>query len=105
MGAHTTSDDPSKYRDDAELDFWVKHDPIPRFEAYLRSRGAGDDFFAELDAEADAVADDIRLRTLALGVPEASTMFANVYSEPHPLMDTQSAWLAQYEASFEEGQA
>jgi len=30
-------------------------------------------------------------------------MFDHVYSEPHPLIDQQRAWLAGYEASFEEG--
>jgi pyruvate dehydrogenase E1 component alpha subunit len=103
MGAHTTSDDPTKYRDDAELDFWTKHDPIVRFETYLRSRGAGDEFFAELVEEGQDAANDIRVRTLALGVPEAASMFAHVYTEAHDLMDEQRTWLAAYEASFEGG--
>jgi len=105
MGAHTTSDDPTKYRDEGELDFWVKHDPVPRFEAYLRSKGADDAFFAELVDEAEHAADEIRLRTLALGVPTADSMFANVYTEDHPLMEEQRAWLAAYEASFDGGAA
>ena len=50
-------------------------------------------------------ANDIRLRTLALGAPEASSMFAHVYSEAHPLMQEQQAWLEAYEASFEGGAA
>lgn len=105
IGAHTTSDDPTKYRDDAELEFWVKNDPIPRFEAYLRNRGEGDAFFAEVAQEAYDAAEDIRKRTLELGVPEAASMFEHVYSEPHPLMQAEAQWLADYEASFEEGQA
>ncbi len=105
IGAHTTSDDPTKYRDESELDFWVKHDPIPRFETFLRSQGEGDAFFAEVAEEGEDVAADARKRTLALGVPEASSMFANVYSEPHPVMAAQAAWLADYEASFDGGPA
>jgi hypothetical protein len=27
-------------------------------------------------------------------------MFAHVYSDPHPLMQEQAAWLAAYEAAF-----
>jgi pyruvate dehydrogenase E1 component alpha subunit len=27
-------------------------------------------------------------------------MFAHVYREPHPLVEAQAAWLADYEASF-----
>jgi len=105
MGAHTTSDDPTKYRDNAELDFWTHHDPISRYELYLRAKGAGDDFFADVKQEGEDAAADIRKRTLALGAPESSAMFAHVYSEPHALMEEQAAWLAQYEASFEGGAA
>ena len=101
MGAHTTSDDPTKYRDAADLEFWTKADPISRYETFLRSKGASDKFFAEVAAEGEDHAADIRKRTLELGVPEAESMFTNVYSEPHPLMVEQQAWLESYEASFD----
>ena len=101
IGAHTTSDDPSKYRENSELDFWIENDPIPRFEAFLRSRGLGDDFFAGVATEAEDFASDIRKRTLALTVPEASSMFAHVYSEAHPVMAAQEQWLRDYEESFD----
>jgi pyruvate dehydrogenase E1 component alpha subunit len=105
MGAHTTSDDPSKYRDAAELDFWTHADPISRFEAYLRSRGEGDDFFASVAAEGEDLASDVRRRTLALESPPADKIFAHVYSDAHPLIDQQRAWLEAYESSFEGDQA
>lgn len=105
MGAHTTSDDPTKYRTSDEESGWAGRDPIARMAAYLRSRGAGDAFFADVDAEADAVADDIRVRTNELDGLERDTMFAHAYSEPHPRVDEQRAWLAEYEASFDEGDA
>jgi len=105
MGAHTTSDDPTKYRDAAELEFWTRNDPISRYTAYLRGRGESDAFFAEVGVEAEDAAADIRKRTYELPVPEASSMFANVYAEEHELMDAQAAWLAHYEASFEGGHA
>ncbi len=41
------------------------------------------------------------MRTMALGGLEREAMFAHVYTEPHPLIDEQRAWLAAYEASFE----
>ena len=108
MGAHTTSDDPTKYRRSEELEFWTAADPISRFEAYLRSRGEGDEFFAEVATEGADAASDIRRRIHDLVTPPVSSMFANVYSEPHPVMDAQLAWLEAYEASFagtEGGQA
>jgi len=101
MGAHTTSDDPTKYRDEKELDFWTHHDPISRFVLYLRAKGADDAFFESVKQEGEDLAADIRKRTLALPVPTSSAMFEHVYSEAHSLMDEQAAWLAAYEASFE----
>jgi pyruvate dehydrogenase E1 component alpha subunit len=70
--------------------------------AYLQGRGASDAFFAEVDADAAAYADDVRVRTNELGDLDRETIFAHVYSEPHPLIDEQRRWLADYEASFEE---
>ncbi|MDO4773400.1 MAG: pyruvate dehydrogenase (acetyl-transferring) E1 component subunit alpha [Bacillota bacterium] len=40
MGPHTTSDDPSVYRDEAITEEWRKKDPIDRLEAYLIEKGA-----------------------------------------------------------------
>ncbi|HWT34461.1 MAG TPA: thiamine pyrophosphate-dependent dehydrogenase E1 component subunit alpha [Microbacterium sp.] len=101
MGAHTTSDDPTKYRTSDEEQSWALRDPIIRMRTFLEARGSTAGFFADVDARAKAVADDIRERTAALdGIP-ADGMFAHVYSDPHPLVDRQRAWLAEYEASFE----
>lgn len=103
LGAHTTSDDPTKYRTSDEEQSWIRRDPIARMRAYLRSRGASDAFFAGVEAEAHDVAEDIRVRTTQLGTLTNESMFQHVYSEPHPLIDEQRKWLAEYEASFEEG--
>ena len=103
MGAHTTSDDPTKYRMSAEEEWWALRDPIERMHLFLRARGASDAFFSDVEEEAAATADDVRTRTNALGGIDREKMFAHVYSEPHPLVDEQRAWLAGYEASFEEG--
>jgi pyruvate dehydrogenase E1 component alpha subunit len=35
MGAHTTSDDPSRYREETEVSAWRLKDPVGRFEKYL----------------------------------------------------------------------
>ena len=100
IGAHTSSDDPTKYREDAELQSWLARDPITRYEAWLRSRGEGDRFFAEVAEEAEDFAADIRARTLELPVPAADKIFDHVYSEPHPVTSGQKQWLENYEASF-----
>lgn len=100
--AHTTSDDPTKYRTPEEEQAWALRDPIERMRAYLRGRGASDAFFDGVEEHSRAVAEDARVRTLELGVPTHEAMFAHVYSEPHPLIDEQRRWLRDYEASFEE---
>src|SRR3954447_3747524 len=57
MGAHTTSDDPTRYRVAAEVDVWRERDPIVRLRSHLVARGLVDDaFFAALQAESDALA-------------------------------------------------
>ena len=101
MGAHTTSDDPTKYRTREEEQMWAQRDPIARMRAFLENRGASEQFFADVDAEGEALAADARERVVKLPNPDPSSMFANVYSEPHALMEQQAAWLAEYEASFE----
>ncbi|MFC4357602.1 thiamine pyrophosphate-dependent dehydrogenase E1 component subunit alpha [Halobium salinum] len=47
-GAHTTADDPSRYRDEEpDLPEWRTRDPLDRYEAFLREEGVLDDAFVE----------------------------------------------------------
>lgn len=103
MGAHTTSDDPTKYRGSDEEQRWAQRDPIARMRAFLEGRGAPASLFQETDAEAADAAEDLRSRAITLTSPERSLIFDHVYSDPHPLMAEQKAWLNDYEASFEGG--
>ncbi|MFJ4999025.1 pyruvate dehydrogenase (acetyl-transferring) E1 component subunit alpha [Microbacterium sp. NPDC088619] len=101
LGAHTTSDDPTKYRGSDEEQSWAQRDPIDRMRAFLENRGAAGQFFADVDAEAADAAEDLRSRSVELGSPTADLMFDHVYSDPHPLIAEQKAWHGRYEASFE----
>jgi len=38
LGPHTTSDDPSLYRSEEEVNEWRERDPIPRFKKYLTNK-------------------------------------------------------------------
>lgn len=102
MGAHTSSDDPTKYRESGEVSDWGDRDPITRYERFLRARGVADSFFEEVAAEAEDVAADLRARITEIPVPTPESMFDHAYSEPHPVVEEQRAWLAAYEASFGE---
>ncbi|WP_371808289.1 thiamine pyrophosphate-dependent dehydrogenase E1 component subunit alpha [Agromyces sp. Marseille-P2726] len=105
MGAHTTADDPTKYRADAEVQHWAERDPITRYRTWLAGRGASAAFFDDVDTEASDVASDLRRRALELPAPTREKIFAHVYSEPHPVMAEELAWLEAYEAGFEGGPA
>lgn len=102
MGAHTTSDDPTKYRTNDEVAYWQERDPISRYETFLTARGVDAAFFEEVRQEGEDLAADARRQTLAMEPPPADSMFRHVYSDEHPLMAEQAEWLARYEASFEE---
>lgn len=90
MGPHTTSDDPSKYRADAERDVWAARDPLDRLDRLLRREGI---LTAAVDAEIAAAADDVAARLRAATIdaedPLPSTLLDHVYAEPHRLVDTQ----------------
>lgn len=101
MGAHTTADDPTKYRTDDEVAYWEARDPIPRYRTWLEARGAASAFFDDVDEEAADVAADLRRRALDATAPPRSAIFEHVYSEPHPVVESQAAWLEAYENSFE----
>lgn len=105
MGAHTTSDDPTRYRPDGELEAWKTRDPIRRLRAWLESEGADAAFFDDAHARAKDFAADIRRRCLELAAPAVDELFDHVYAERHPVIEEQRAWLERYEASFEEGAA
>lgn len=103
MGAHTTSDDPTKYRTSDEEKAWAGRDPIARLRAFLEGRGASQQFFDDADAEGAALADDVRVRTNELGTIPRVHMFESVYSEAHALIQQEQRWLDDYEASMEGG--
>lgn len=105
IGAHTTSDDPTRYREADELETWQRRDPIARLEAHLRTLGVEESFFEEVREAADRQAKQVRDAILAEPDPEPDSMFAHVYSAPHPRIEEQREWLARYESSFEEADA
>lgn len=101
VGAHTTADDPTKYRPSAEEDAWRAKDPLARLEKYLRAEGLADeDFFAKVKADGDELAAYVRRTTHDLETPDIRTAFANTYVEAHPLVAEELAWFEEYSAGF-----
>jgi pyruvate dehydrogenase E1 component alpha subunit len=102
MGAHTTSDDPTRYRIASEVEAWQAKDPIKRVRAFLEKQKVADAaFFDEVDEEARAQALHLRERVLDMPDPQPLTLFDHVYSEGSPLLDEQREQFSAYLASFE----
>jgi 2-oxoisovalerate dehydrogenase E1 component alpha subunit len=101
MGAHTTTDDPTRYRLAAELEAWKLKDPLERVKAYLVRTGSADAaFFEAVDAEADEVGRTVRNGCLSMPDPEPLSMFDNVYAEPSALLREEREQYAAYLDSF-----
>jgi len=93
LGPHTTVDDPSVYREEAELQQWHARDPIPRMERFLRDRGLLDDerintITREIEAEVDELVE--RAETVEADPP---AMFDHTYCEGTPRLREQRDYL------------
>ena len=102
MGAHTSSDDPTRYRIASEVESWKAKDPISRLKAFLAKQQVADDaFFGEVDESAKTLALSLRERVLAMPDPEPLKLFDNVYPNGSPEIDAQRRQFSDYLASFE----
>jgi 2-oxoisovalerate dehydrogenase E1 component alpha subunit len=101
MSAHTSSDDPTRYRASAELEEWRLKDPIERLRAYLTKNELADDaFFESVDAEADDLGRQVRTDCRALPDPEPRAIFEQVYSGAHPQLEEEWRGLLSYLDGF-----
>jgi 2-oxoisovalerate dehydrogenase E1 component alpha subunit len=102
MGAHTTTDDPTRYRVNEELEHWKLKDPIARVKVYLSRNGIADEsYFGEVELEADTVAEHLRRGCLEMPDPNPLDIFDRVYAEQTPELITQKGQFSDYLASFE----
>ncbi|UZJ30507.1 pyruvate dehydrogenase (acetyl-transferring) E1 component subunit alpha [Streptomyces endophytica] len=101
MGAHTTSDDPTRYRGDEERVAWEAKDPILRLRTYLEAEGLVDEaYLATIDEESEALGVRVREAVRAMPDPDHMAIFENVYADGHALVDEERAQFAAYQASF-----
>ncbi|MFI0153254.1 pyruvate dehydrogenase (acetyl-transferring) E1 component subunit alpha [Streptomyces lydicus] len=106
MGAHTTSDDPTRYRADEERAAWEAKDPIQRLRTYLQSEGLVDEeFLASIEEESVALGKRVREAVRAMPDPDHMAIFENVYADGHALVDEERAQFAAYQASFADADA
>jgi 2-oxoisovalerate dehydrogenase E1 component alpha subunit len=101
MDAHTTSDDPTRYRLSEELEEWKLKDPLERVRVHLVRDGMADAaFFEGVHAEADELALRLRNYCVSMPAPGPERIFSNVYAEPSPQFDEARDDFLAYHASF-----
>lgn len=100
MGAHTTSDDPTRYREEAELKPWQQKDPIARYRTWLMEQGIMDEgLVSQITAEAESAAQGMRSRLLAIApTPPGDAIFGHVFAEPPAAFQRERE---EFEASLE----
>ncbi|MHB8632467.1 MAG: thiamine pyrophosphate-dependent dehydrogenase E1 component subunit alpha [Thermoplasmatota archaeon] len=99
---HSTSDDPSRYRDDAEYKRWLQRDPLGIFRRHLKSRHIwGESWERQVQAELDLEVDNAIKEAEAAHLPEPESMFEGIYQEMPELLEAQSRELR---AAIDSGQ-
>ncbi|MBQ0922457.1 pyruvate dehydrogenase (acetyl-transferring) E1 component subunit alpha [Saccharopolyspora endophytica] len=101
MDAHTTSDDPTRYRMSDEQEAWKLKDPIERLRVHLiREHAADQDFFDSIDAEADQLAARFREFCFTMPEPPPERTFSQVYAEETPQIAAQREDYLRYLSGF-----
>ncbi len=80
MSMHTTADDPTKYRDDSEVDAWKPKDPIARVAAYLSKKGLWDKGKEQKMQDDNLKKIDDAVEKAEAFKPDPRSMFKNLYS-------------------------
>jgi 2-oxoisovalerate dehydrogenase E1 component alpha subunit len=105
MDAHTTSDDPTRYRLSDELEMWKLKDPIERVKVYLvRQQWADNEFFDSVEADADKLGEELREFCTNMPDPPAERIFSNVYAEGNPVLEAQRDEFLDYVSGFAGGE-
>lgn len=97
IGAHTTADDPTRYRDPAEVAAWQEKDPIKRFQTFLLARGLLNEsdiehLLAEITAEINQAV-EVAEHTPAMA---PDSFFAYTTAELTPRLQEQRADLLRH---------
>ncbi|NLC03628.1 MAG: pyruvate dehydrogenase (acetyl-transferring) E1 component subunit alpha [Tissierellia bacterium] len=100
LGAHTTSDDPTKYREEAEVEKWRPKDPILRFKTYLMEKGVLTEEWdtkthEELEKEVMATFESLEGQSDT----EVEDIFKYTYDEMTPQLEEQ---LEEYKSFLKE---
>jgi len=98
MGGHSSSDDPTKYRDESIAKAWEKRDPLERHRTWLVARGmwSGAQQEAYLDEAGKTISESVARVETAAPI-EVESLFTDVWAEEPALLRDQQARLANEE--------
>lgn len=103
VGAHSTPDDPRRYREQAEEEHWRQQDPLRRYRKFLEQQNLWDEaqeqaLWTEVRTEIDQAASQAE----AAGPVAWETLFNDVYSQLPPMLQQEKDVLGKELAEKEE---
>lgn len=95
MGGHSSADDPSRYRDDRDVERWSRRCPLRRLRAYLEGRGLWDEAREEAMGEEQRAEISAAVKAAEQApAPAPASLLDDVYADPPPAVAEQRARLA-----------
>jgi 2-oxoisovalerate dehydrogenase E1 component alpha subunit len=90
LGPHTTSDDPTRYRSQEEVDHWTALDPIPRYRTYLQTVGVWTERLEQrVTARSKRLCTELRDATVGTPDVDVTELFDTVYADITPNLESQ----------------
>ncbi len=97
IGAHTTADDPTRYRDAAEVEAWKAKDPIARFKRFLMQRDVwSEEQNQQLIAAIEEQVNEAANTALNMAPPAPDAFFDYMTANPTPRLLEQRADLKRF---------
>ncbi len=94
FGPHTTADDPTKYRTDAEIEPWKPLDPIIRLRLYLKGKGLwNEEVEGRMTESAQKEIDQAVKDAEAVPPPAVEEIFKYLFAEMTPQLKEQLEYL------------
>jgi pyruvate dehydrogenase E1 component alpha subunit len=95
-GAHTTADDPTKYRDQQESEKRRKYDPVTRVELFMKKHGYWDETWAQAVEEEAAAEIEAAVKEMeTMPPPDVNDLYDHMFEElPWPIAEHKKAYLA-----------
>ena len=96
LGAHTTADDPGRYRTEADVEPWLRREPLVRLEKHLRQMAIiGDEFIERVKNEVEAEVEEAVITAESSPPPTPEGVFEYMFDEMPAALKEQLASLTE----------